>query len=146
VFGVEADADAQHWKTTHTLGATTVFFVPGDTFTVDSHWEASVRGRIGYAWDRFMLYATGGAAFTQFRIGTFLVGLPGVTDDKTVVGGTVGGGIEYAFTNNISLGVEGRWTGYGHEDFTGGTPLGVPVTQHIKLDTAEVMGKINFRF
>lgn len=153
VFGIEADADAQHWKTTRTFGGPPVFFIPGDTFTLESHWEASVRGRIGYAiWDRALLYATGGAAFTQVKAGTLLVGLPGVTDDQTLVGGTVGGGLEYAVTNNVSLGVEGRWTFYGHQDFSGGFVPGVggapgtTITQHINLDTAEVLGKINFRF
>jgi outer membrane immunogenic protein len=142
VFGIEADADGQHWKTTRTIGGPLGPFIAGDTFTVESNWEASIRGRIGYAWDRTLLYATGGAAFTEVKGGNTLVGIGSVTDDQTLVGGTVGGGIEYAFTNNISLGVEGRWTFYGSNDFHGVSP----VTQHIKLDTAEVLGKINFRF
>jgi len=28
-------------------------------------WFATVRGRLGYAWDRFLIYATGGVAFTD---------------------------------------------------------------------------------
>jgi len=157
VFGIEADADAQHWTTTRTLGGATVFFLPGDTFTVESHWQASVRGRIGYAaWDRTLIYVTGGVAFTQMKVGTALVSSAGLlggfaaTDDTTVVGGTVGVGFEYAFTNNISLGIEGRWTGYGTQDFDGGSPVvggvATPLTHHVNLDTADVLGKLNFRF
>ena len=72
VFGVEGDADAQRWGMSRTtvgaLGAFPGVFVPGDNFTVNSTWQASLRGRIGYAWDRWMLYATGGIAFTNERI------------------------------------------------------------------------------
>jgi len=57
----------------------------------------------------------------------------------------VGGGLEYAFTNNISLGVEGRWSFYGDQTISG-TIGGIPVSDKISLDTDEVMGKINFRF
>jgi outer membrane immunogenic protein len=159
VFGVEGDIDAQKWRTTHTIATTGGAFVVGDTFSVESDWQASLRGRIGYAgWDRALLYVTGGVAFTQMKAGTFFGAVGAVpatsaSDDQTVVGGTVGGGLEYALTNNLSLGVEGRWTFYGTQDFNGGNVLlgaapgtPAPVTQHINLDTAEVMGKINFRF
>ncbi len=171
VFGVEGDIDAQKWSTTRGVAApfpTAVpIFIPGDTFTVESDWQASLRGRIGYAWDRTLLYATGGVAFTQVKTSAFFaaatIGInpavlaPAVSasDTQTLVGGTVGAGLEYAMTNNLSLGVEGRYTWYGSQDFNAG-PLAVaaigttlvttPVTQHINLNTAEVMGKINFKF
>jgi len=146
VFGIEGDIDAQHFSRSLVLGAPVGPFIAGDTFTVESNWEASIRGRIGYAWDRVLLYATGGAAFTQVKGTATLVGLGVVTDDQTIVGGTVGGGLEYAFTNNISLGVEGRWSFYGHNNFHGGTLAAGAVNENINLDTAEVLGKLNFRF
>jgi outer membrane immunogenic protein len=106
-----------------------------------------LRGRIGYAaWDRTLLYVTGGVAFTNIKGTASLVGIGTFSNDTTVTGGTVGVGLEYAFTNNISLGIEGRWSFYGDETFNGGTLQGVAVTDRISLDTAEVMGKINFRF
>jgi outer membrane immunogenic protein len=72
-----------------------------------------------------------------------LVGLGTFTGDTTITGGTVGLGYEYAFTNNVSLGVEGRWTFYGDRTFT--APV-LGVSDKISLDTAEVMAKLNFRF
>jgi len=146
VFGVEGDVDAQDFNRTRVVGAPIGPFVVGDAFTFESHWQASVRGRIGYAFDRVLLYATGGVAFTQLKGSAALVGLGVVTDDQTIVGGTVGGGIEWAVWNNISLGVEGRWTFYGDNDFNGGTLVGNVLRDRVNLDTAEVMGKINFRF
>jgi outer membrane immunogenic protein len=147
VFGIEGDIDAQDFNRSRTVGTTVGPLLAGDVFSVDSNWQASLRGRIGYAgWDRTLLYITGGAAWTQITGTASLVGVGIFSSDRTVTGGTVGAGIEYAFTNNISLGVEGRWTFYGNQAFNGGTLAGVPVTNTISLDTAEVMGKINFRF
>jgi outer membrane immunogenic protein len=71
---------------------------------------ATARGRIGYAFDRFMPYFTGGAAFTQ----THDTYLPTVSDDggKSISGWTVGGGLEWAFWNDWSAKIE-----YLHADF-----------------------------
>jgi outer membrane immunogenic protein len=146
VFGVEGDIDAQDFSRTRVVGAAIGPFVVGDAFSFESKWQASIRGRIGYAWDRVLLYATGGVAFTQLKGTAALVGIGTVTDDQTIVGGTVGGGIEWAVWNNISLGVEGRYTFYGDQDFNVGTLAAFPVGDRINFNTAEVMGKINFRF
>jgi outer membrane immunogenic protein len=62
----------------------------------DALGTARLRG--GLAFDRFMVYATGGAAF----------------DDWEDAGWVVGGGGEYAFTDNITGGVE-----YLYYDFDG---------------------------
>ncbi|HEX2553651.1 MAG TPA: outer membrane protein [Microvirga sp.] len=56
----------------------------------------TVRGRAGFAFDRALVYATGGLAYGD--VGPF--GTDGI-------GWTVGGGVEYAFTNNVSAKVEG---------------------------------------
>src|SRR5262245_36659624 len=145
VFGVEGDIDAQDFNRTRVIGVAIGPFIPGDAFTIESKWQASLRGRIGYAVDRSLFYVTGGAAFTQIKGTVGLVGIGSFTDDRTRTGATVGGGFEYAFTNNLSLGIEGRYTWYGDENFN--TTLGgIPVNHTISLNTAEVMGKLNFKF
>jgi len=55
-------------------------------------WFGTVRARAGVAFDRALIYVTGGFAFA---------------DDAT--GWTVGGGLEYAFTDNLSAKVEGLY-------------------------------------
>ena len=55
-------------------------------------WFGTVRARAGVAFDRALIYATGGFAFTDGDSGW-----------------TVGGGVEYAFTNNLSAKVEGLY-------------------------------------
>jgi outer membrane immunogenic protein len=171
VFGIEGDFDWQRWSRTNIVGGTLPFpFVAGDTFDLRSNWQASARGRIGYAWDRVLLYATGGAAFTNLKVGTnFIATTAGgiafpatvVSDEKTLVGWTVGGGLEYAFTNNWIAGIEGRYSNYGTTTFNsglvatvftpavvagGGTFTFAPATQTIKLETFEVMGRLSYKF
>jgi outer membrane immunogenic protein len=155
VFGVEGDIDAQDFNKSLLVATAIGPFVAGDVFSIESHWQASLRGRIGYAFDRVLLYATGGVAFTQLKGTASLVGVGVVTNDTTRTGATVGGGLEWAVWNNISLGIEGRYTWYGDETFHPGTVVTgagcsantpCPVTDTLHLNTAEVMGKINFRF
>ena len=83
--------------------------------------EGSIRGRLGYAWDRVLIYATGGVAFGAFRTdfngfgmgagGVPITGSTNVSDTR--VGWTVGGGIQYAVTNNWSVRAEYRYTDFG---------------------------------
>jgi len=87
---------------------------------VRSDIQGSIRGRLGVAWDRALLYATGGVAFGGFNTSYadpngFLTGVPGATDSfsQTRVGWTAGGGIEYAITNNWSVRAEYRYTDFG---------------------------------
>ena len=145
VLGIEGDIDAQDFSRSAVLATPIGPFIAGDAFSVESKWQASLRGRVGYAIDRVLLYATGGVAWTQRKATVTLVGLGTATNDDVVTGGTVGAGIEYAIWNNISVGVEGRWSFYGDQTFSG-TIGGIPVTDKVSLDTAEVMGKLNFRF
>jgi opacity protein-like surface antigen len=73
----------------------------------------TLRGRLGFAWDRTLLYATGGWAWSGVEVTTsdsitggpaVVGGGPGiVTDHATVHGRTVGGGIETSLWSN--------WTG-----------------------------------
>jgi outer membrane immunogenic protein len=145
VFGVEGDVDAHDFNRSRVVAAPVGPFIAGDTFTVESKWQASLRGRIGYAFDRALLYATGGVAWAQRKNTVTLVGIGTATNDDTVTGGTIGGGLEYAIWNNVSIGVEGRWSFYGDQTISG-TIGGIPVSDRVSLDTAEVMGKLNFRF
>jgi outer membrane immunogenic protein len=65
----------------------------------NSDWFGTVRARAGVAFDRALIYATGGFAFA---------------DDAT--GWTVGGGLEYAFTDNLSAKVEGLYVNLDQDD------------------------------
>ena len=82
--------------------------------TTELHVQASFRGRAGVAFERILIYATGGAAFAKitntYDTTPFGGGFASISDWRT--GWTVGGGIEYAVANNWS--VRG---GYRYSDF-----------------------------
>jgi len=84
----------------------------------DIDWLASLRLRAGFAMDWALIYATGGLAIggTELEFS----GEPGMadhdSDDSTQVGWTVGGGIESALTDNLSIRAEYRYTDLGTLD------------------------------
>lgn len=81
---------------------------------VGSDLEGSVRGRVGYAMDNALLYATGGWA-----IANAYVDGGGVDQDQVFNGWTAGVGLDYAFTDNLFGGLEYRYTDFGKKDFDG---------------------------
>ena len=163
VFGVEADAHAQRWSSlVTTLAGVPVPFVAGDQYGLSSDWQASVRGRVGYAMDRTLFYVTGGVAFTEIKSYSNWIpfgGFPGTIayDKQVAFGGTIGAGLEYAWTNNFTVGVEGRYTWYGTERLAAGPvavfgfpPAGPFVVSNtyrdVRLETAEILVKANWKF
>jgi outer membrane immunogenic protein len=81
---------------------------------VEVDWLGSVRLRGGFAIDRALLYATGGLAAGGAKLKTedeFGEHLVDETDTKW--GWTIGGGLEYAFTDDLSARVEYRYTDLG---------------------------------
>jgi outer membrane immunogenic protein len=126
----------------------------------DSDWFATVRGRVGWAFDRVLVYATGGVVFTDDG-GNKNVGF-GITNGSQVgapfyispaaaaagalvnngggffggnsnndVGWVLGGGVEWAFTNNLTFKVEGLWVGFdnnNNNEFFGNNVVGVSNT------------------
>ena len=84
-------------------------------------WQGSIRARAGFAFDRALIYATGGFAFAGVS-GSF--GLLDSGDDN-LTGWTLGAGIEYAFTNNLTTRLEYRYTNYeGGDNFFNNVSLG----------------------
>jgi outer membrane immunogenic protein len=88
----------------------------GSIFSQNDEIQGSVRGRLGWAWDRVLIYGTGGVAFASIRD---TASLPPAFDSQTVgrAGWTAGGGIEYALDPNWSVRAEYRYTDYGHYTF-----------------------------
>lgn len=106
--------------------------------------QGSIRGRLGVAWDRVLLYATGGAAFAGFD--TDFTGAFGtVSQSTTRVGWTVGGGLEYAVTNNWSIRAEYRYSDFGSYT-TNPTLLVGPTTVNRDFTQHQVQGGITYHF
>lgn len=130
VLGIEGDADGSTYHDTYGINAVT---------TMKSDVQGSVRGRVGFAYDRVLFYATGGAAFATFQDDFHNPAL--ATFTRTRVGYTVGGGVEYAFTNNWSARAEYRYSDFGSYLEV---PNGLRVTRHETMQ--RVQGGVSYRF
>lgn len=103
VLGVEGDID---WANIN--GTATSTGCP--SCETSDNWLSTVRGRLGYAGDRFMPYVTGGAAFGDIKAsGTGLTGT-----DTTNAGWTAGGGIEFAIAGHWTAKAEYLYVDLGH--------------------------------
>jgi outer membrane immunogenic protein len=104
VYGVEADIAATDIDNTVD---NTMIPGSGETFSTNIDWFGTLRGRLGYAVDRFLPYVTGGVAF-----GDIESSYNDPLDDNfavasdTVFGWTIGAGAEYALTDQWSLRAE----------------------------------------
>jgi outer membrane immunogenic protein len=110
---------------------------------------ASVTGRIGYAWGRFLGYVRGGGAWERdgYWATTIVLGTA-YTARETRSGWTVGVGGEYAFTNVLSGFVEYSYDDFGTRDVAF-TPQIVglgPAFVDIKETKSVVRAGLNFRF
>lgn len=141
VLGIEGDL--QGW----TVGKIRYTAITGDFLTAHSKWGGSIRGRLGYAADRFLLYVSGGAAFISSETSIPTTGISFGGDD-TRVGWTVGAGFDYAFTNNWFTGLEYRYSQYQNKSFVYPIPilnLGV-VGLKQELSNNQVNARIGYKF
>ena len=93
------------------LGAVGVF--PGGPFTISTTVKdyAAVRGRVGVAFDRFLVFGTGGWAWGNPLTSYALTGAaPFVNNGGSSKGWTAGLGVDYAFTDNVFGRIEYRYT------------------------------------
>ena len=109
--GVEGDVDGSSINKSVTVAPAQIGFLPL-TFNANLNVQGSIRGRVGYAFDRALIYATGGIAFggvsSSLTTPTTFDTMP-----NTRVGWTVGRGLEYAVTDNWSIRAEYRYTDFG---------------------------------
>jgi outer membrane immunogenic protein len=98
----------------------------------------TVRARAGVALDRTLIFATGGFAYGGSDVTIAGVG----SDDNTHVGWTVGGGAEYAFTNNLTFKGEYLYTDLDEETVV--IPGVAPVQAGAEFST--VRAGVNYKF
>jgi len=141
VLGVEGDFTG--W----TVGKIRYTAITGDFVTAHSKWGGSIRGRFGYAADRALFYMTGGAAFVSNETSIPTTGIS-IGGDGTRVGWTLGGGVDYAFTNNWFTGIEYRYTQYEARTFT--YPIAILNLGFVgfkqELNSNQVTARIGYKF
>lgn len=134
VFGLEGDVD---WSNIRGSG-NGVGCVAASCET-RNNWLATARGRIGYAFDRYLPYLTGGLAVGDIKASPTAFG----STDTTNAGWTVGAGLEVAFAGPWTAKVEYLYTDLGSMtcDVTV-CGAGTNVNFHTNL----VRGGLNYRF
>jgi len=103
------------------IGGSTTVVVPGNnaTFKDTTDFLTSVTGRVGYAWDRWLLYAKGGAAWAGDRYSAFdSLATYDFEGLETRFGWTAGVGVEWALWNDWSLKLEYDYYGFGSRSVT----------------------------
>lgn len=83
----------------------------------DVKWTGAVRGRLGYAAGRFLPYVAAGIAFAKYDVALWHDGSdePHFSKSSSMAGWTLGGGIEYAATDNLIVRADYRYSDYGRE-------------------------------
>jgi outer membrane immunogenic protein len=136
VWGFEADYDASTQNQSLPAGVLT-----GSTSQMP--WLATLRGRIGLAFDRTLVYGTAGGAAGELRS---ITAIPAGTTNTTVTYGTwtAGAGVEYGITDNLSARVEYLYLDKGHIA-TG--VIGPPPTQITsRVQDNFMRAGLNYRF
>lgn len=138
VFGVETDLETS-WLGGSGIGGL------GGLHKTDVDYMGSLRGRLGFAAGNTLFYLTGGLAYAgldqersagaQFR--------PFAGNQSFKTGWTLGGGIEHAFTSNISARLEYRYTDLGRNDWTHAT---TGLVDSSDVSYSAVRAGLSFRF
>lgn len=113
-------------------------------------WFGTVRGRVGYAFERWLVYGTGGFAYGGGSTSPYAATYPYALSDTTRLGYAVGGGVEYALTEKISVKVEGLYVDLGKRG-SGTTVYDASVPAYYGTGRSEsgfglVRGGLNWRF
>jgi outer membrane immunogenic protein len=135
VYGLEGDFD---WADVSDSTACGAF-----ACQTKNTWLATARGRLGYAFDRWLPYLTGGAAFGNVKASSTNPAAIGASD--TLTGWTVGGGLEYAFLGNWTAKIEYLYVDLGSFNCGTGCSPGL-VTDNVSFKENVIRAGLNYRF
>ena len=136
VLGAEGDIQYSAQKRTESVT------IAGVTVTGEEKipYFGTARGRVGYAFDSFMVYATGGAAWLNFKTSLSALGVT-VSSETTKMGWTAGGGIEWMIMPRWSVKAEYLYMDAGTATLT---IAGVEASGKLKDQVARI--GINYHF
>src|SRR6478672_11304779 len=141
VFGVEADIQYADLSGKASWSGYNFSFNNGG-----SQYFGTVRAGAGYAFDRVLVYVTGGLAYGGLNDNWW-----GGNNSNT--GWTVGGGVEYAFTNNWTAKIEGLYVNLdqgSHSEFVRYVAGGLPGTATVSSGSSQGGGLVrvgvNYKF
>lgn len=134
VFGLETDLD---WTNIKGSSASAVCGGAAVTCETKNSYLGTVRGRLGYAFDRWLPYITGGLAYGDIKANATGFG----TNSTSRAGWTLGGGLEFA--------VAGPWTAkveYLYADLGKASCSFCVAGTDVKFNANIIRGGVNYRF
>jgi outer membrane immunogenic protein len=174
VLGTEISIEGMSLNGSHTVTVSEfnnpvfnpgVGFITGDNFSSEINWQAGWVGRLGIGIQSWLFYALGGVDFTEAKFGANIIATvyngqyfpPSSGSTRaTLTGGTLGVGTEYALTPTLHLGLEYRYSDYGHYNYyaglvaegltTSGSYIYAPIVANMNLSTNQVVAKFNYQF
>lgn len=160
VLGLEADFDGAAIRGKVTANAAGIL---GGVVPIAANFQAgsridyigTVRARVGYAWDRFLVYGTGGFAYGSVNSSLSASAAIGgaaaafaTSQNNGVTGWTAGGGFEYAITRNLTVKTEYLYVNLGTNTIVNtalfGGALGVNINQRTQANI--VRAGLNYKF
>ncbi|KQQ58743.1 MULTISPECIES: outer membrane protein [Rhizobium/Agrobacterium group] len=107
VYGAEADVNLGDEKGSAGTGNL------GEDLRGKQGVNGSLRARVGYDMNPFLIYGTGGLAISDNKVSNSTS-----SDSATALGYTVGAGVEALVTDNITARLEYRYSDYQDKDFS----------------------------
>lgn len=125
------------------ISGSDVFPAPVDESINSIDWVASVRGVLGFDGGAFMPYLTGGLAVANATHYSDFAD-PFIDEvSNTHIGWTVGAGVDFAVTEDVSVNLEYRYSDYGSQEYDHETPVDPP---EFALTTHQVTVGLNWQF
>jgi outer membrane immunogenic protein len=156
--GIVIGAEAMFDWLPNTVNASMTAIAPDGTAaffgTINNRWLTTATGRLGYAWDRVLLYGKGGGAWAATNSPTIAVGGGSPASFANVsntdsFGYTAGFGLEWAFVGAWSLRAEYDFIGLPSQRYTvapGPTIFGGDVITFNNRDLSIFTMAINYKF
>lgn len=145
VFGIEGDVDWTnlHGGSSSTCGAISDLVPPPTGCQTQNKWVATIRGRLGYAFNNVLIYGGGGAAFGNIQTGLIP---PSTFDSSTEAGWTIGAGVEIAFAPNWTIKAEYLFIDVPDVTCTTVGNCGGAAGSTVNFNESIVRAGINFKF
>ena len=155
VFGIEVDGSLSDAKGLARTSAAAIAqgINPIRQFTTEQNWLATARGRLGYSWDRWLLYVTGGAAVSGLDVNND-ASLAGPLFNRrpnriSRLGWIAGLGSEYALGGGFSVKSEFLFADFGTLHYSD-TPASNGCVQcfsaNVKFQEVIVRVGVNYKF
>jgi outer membrane immunogenic protein len=143
VLGIESDWSMSSKSGVH--GSSISLLNPLFTVSTSEEWIATVRARLGYAWDRWLVYGTAGWAVARVKAEDLGL-LTGASETQTVGGWAGGAGVEWAFAQNWSAKFEYLYIGLDTKTFFNPNPNPLGVPHAVSLNNNIYRIGFNYRF